>query len=109
MNSTINPYSTSTISTPPGLDMNVQNQYKQYKQDEKGNVSKKILPHTSEILQEYVSQLFINLMKVKQTIKNTENEPGVKQQDIQEIYNIIDDISQKITMELPNSIDKLYL
>lgn len=108
MNSANNPYSTST-SNAPSLNMDVTNQYKQHKQDEQLHIAKKALPHPSEILNEYVSELYIDLLKIKQTIKNTENEPNIKQEDINEIYSIIDEIAQKITMELPNSIDKLYL
>jgi len=108
MNSANNPYSTST-SNAPSLNMDVTNQLKRYKHDERLNISKKILPYPSEALQEYVSELYIDLLKIKQTIKNTEDEPGIKQEDINEIYSIIDEIAQKITMELPNSIDKLYL
>jgi hypothetical protein len=108
MNSANNPYSTTTTNSP-SLNMDVTNQFKQYKQDEKLHASKKVLPHPSEVLQEYVSELYIDLLKIKQTIKNTENEPGIKQEDINEIYSIIEEIAQKITMELPNSIDKLYL
>lgn len=109
MNSANNPYSTSTISTPPTLDMNVQKQYERHKSEEGSHMSAKRLPHPSESLEEVVSQLFPILINVKNIIKKTENEPNVNEESVKEIYSIIDHLSQTITFDLSKAIDKLYL
>lgn len=109
MNSANNPYSTSTLTTAPSLDMNVQNQYMRHKQEEQGHMAGKKMPHPSESLEEVVSQLFPILISIKNIIKNTENEPKVDKESVKEIYDIIDHLNQTITFDLSKAIDKLYL
>lgn len=109
MNSVNNPYSTYATNANPMLNMNVQNQIKVQQKEEAGQKSHKVLPHTAEPLKEEISQMYINLMKIKHVIIQTEKEPNVKGDDIADILNVIDEIGQKITMDLSNSIDKLYI
>jgi hypothetical protein len=109
MNSGTNPYSTYSTNAAPNLNMNVQNQIKVQQKDEEGQKSSKILPHTAESLKEYLSQMYVSLMEVKHIAIQTEKEPGVKKEDIEEVLQIVDEIGQKITMDLSNSIDKLYI
>lgn len=109
MNSVNNPYSTYATNAAPKLNMDVQGQLKVQQKDEEGQKSSKILPYTAEPLKEVISQMYIDLMKVKHFVLQTEREPGVKQEDVEDILSVIDEIGQKITMDLSNSIDKLYL
>jgi hypothetical protein len=111
MNSANNPYSTTTLNTPPTLDMSVQNQYMQHKQDEQGHMADKKQPFTAESLQEYISELYFTLTDIRKAIKHTENEDSAKnkQGDIEEIYKIIDTIGSLSLIDLPKAIDKLYL
>jgi len=109
MNSANNPYSTSTISTTPTLDMNVHKQYARHKEEEKSHISAKQLPHPSVVLQEQLSQLFPILMNIRNTVKKTEDEPNVDKDSIEKIYSVIDHLGQTITFDLSKAIDKLYL
>ena len=111
MNSANNPYSTTTLNTPPTLDMSVQNQYMQHKKDEQGHMADKKQPFTAESLQEHISQLYYTITYIRGAIKQTEKEDSAKnkQSDIEEIYKIIDNISSLSLIDLPNAIDKLYL
>lgn len=109
MNSSTNPYSTHASNSAPNLNMDVTNQLKNHQQEEMQQKSQKNLPFTSETLEEDLSQMYINLMKVRKTIDTTGNEPGVDKEAIEEALKVIDEIGQKITLDLSLCIDKLYL
>lgn len=109
MNSSNNPYSTYASNAAPNLNMDVTNQFKNQQKEEIQQKSPKNLPFTGETLKEDISQMYINLMKVRKSIDTTSNEPNVDKQAIEEALKVVDEIGQKITLDLSLSIDKLYL
>lgn len=109
MNSANNPYSTYASNSAPELNMDITVQLKRSQHEEALQKSQRTLPFTGDKLGEEISQLFINLMKIKKTIDITSNEPNVDKQAIDEALEVIDDITRRITIDLPLYIDKLYL
>ena len=109
MNSSTNPYSTHASNAAPTLNMDISSQFKANKKDEMAQKSHKELPFTGESLKVYLGQMYINLMDVKRAIDSTGNEPNTNMQDIEETLQVIDEIAQKITVDLSLCIDKLYL
>jgi hypothetical protein len=109
MNSATNPYSTHASNAAPSLNMDISNQFKVHQKEEMEQKSQKNLPFTSETLKEDLSQMYITLMKVKKAIDLTGQEPKADKQDIEEALKVVDQIGQKITLDLSLCIDKLYL
>ena len=107
MNSTTNPYSTHAANAAPSLNMDVSDQFKVHQKEEMEQKSPKNLPFTAETLKEDLSQMYISLMKVKKAIEYTKNEPKTNKQAVNDAFKIIDDMGQKITMDLSTCIDKL--
>lgn len=109
MNSSTNPYSTHASNATPKLNMDVTKQLKTHQEEENEQKSQKNLHFTSETLKEDMSQMYINLTKVRKAINATANEPNVDEQAIEDALTVIDEIARKITIDLPLCIDKLYL
>lgn len=109
MNNTTNPYSTNLVSTPPRQSMDISQQKKVHEREEAKGKSNKVMPHPAATLQQSVSDLFIKLMEIKQIIRNTANEPNVATSSTAAALDIIDKISEEITITLPAALDKLYL
>jgi hypothetical protein len=109
MNSETNPYSTYATNASPNLNMDVSSQSKVHQKDDMMQKSVKNLPFTSETLKEDLSQMYIYLMKVKKAINLTEQEPTTDKQAISDALDVIDEIGEKITLDLSFCIDKLYL
>ena len=109
MNNTTNPYSTYASHATPKLNLDVTKQLKTHQEEENEQKSQKNLPFTSETLKEDMSQMYINLTKVRKAINATANEPNVDEQAIEDTLTVIDEIARKITIDLPLCIDKLYL
>jgi hypothetical protein len=109
MNSTTNPYSTHASNAAPNLNMDISNQFKVHQKEEQDQKASKTLPFTSESLKEHLSDMYISLLEIKKSLNLTEKEPKRNKQAIKDSLKIIDEIGQKITMDLSNCIDKLYL
>lgn len=109
MNSTTNPYSTHASNAAPTLSMDISNQLKVHQKEEQEQKAQKTLPFTSETLKDHLSDMYISLLEIKKCLNLTEKEPKRDKQAIKDSLKIIDEIGQKITMDLSNYIDKLYL
>jgi len=109
MNNETNPYATYASNAQPTLHMDVSDQLKVHQKDELAQNAPKVLPFTSETLTEYLSQIYMTLLQVKKCINLTEKEPKRDKQAIKDSLKIIDEIGQKITIDLPNTIEKLHL
>lgn len=109
MNISNNPYSTTFDSSPPKLNMDVSGQSIKYKDEEMMQKSPRNLPFTGEVLKEYLSVMYINLLSVKKAIDTTSKEPNTDQEAIEEALAVIKEIGQKITIDLSLCIAKLYL
>jgi hypothetical protein len=109
MNSSTNPYATYATNAQPKLHMDVADQLKNHQKEEQEKQSPKILPFTSETLKERVGDMYIALLEIKKCINLTEKEPKRDKQAVKDALKVIDEIGQKITMDLSNYIDKLYL
>lgn len=109
MNSTTNPYSTHASNAAPSLNMDVSNQFKVHQKEEMDQKSPRSLPFTTDTLKEDLSQMYISLMKVKKAMEYTKNEPKTNKQAINDAFKVIDEIGQKITMDLSSCIDKLMV
>jgi hypothetical protein len=109
MNSTTNPYSTHASNSAPNLSMDMSDQFKVHQKEEQEQKAPKALPFTGETLKDHLYKMYEALLEVKRCIDLTANEPKRNKQAIKESLNIIQTIGQKITLDLPNAIDKLYL
>ncbi|WP_396180124.1 hypothetical protein [Flavobacterium sp.] len=109
MNSTTNPYSTHASNSAPNLSMDVSDQFKVHQKEEQEQKAPKTLPFTAETFKEHLSDMYGSLIEIKKGLNRTEKEPKRDKQAIKDASKIIDDIAQKITMDLSNCIDKLYL
>lgn len=109
MNSTTNPYSTHASNSAPNLSMDISDQFKVHQKEEREQKAPKTLPFTSETLKEHLSEIYVSLLEIQKCLNLTEKEPKRDKQAIKDASKIIDDIAQKITMDLSNCIDKLYL
>lgn len=109
MNSSNNPYATYATNAQPKLHMDVAEQLKNHQKDEQVNKAPKVLPFTCEDLKEHLSSIYTSLLEVRKCINLTENEPKRDKQAIKDAQKIIDVIGQKVTIDLSNCIDKLYL
>lgn len=109
MNNETNPYATYASNVQPKLHMDIGDQLKVHKDEERYHQAPKTLPFTGETLTEYLSQMYMILVEVKKCIDLTEKEPKRDKQAIKESLAIIETIGQKITLDLPNAIAKLEL
>jgi hypothetical protein len=109
MNNVNNPYATYSTDAAPKLHMDISDQFKAHQKEELEQKAPKILPHPAEKpLIEITSEMYINLMKMRDIINKTEAEPKRNKEATKQILSIIDEIGRKIT-ELYVPIDKLYL
>jgi len=109
MNSTTNPYSTHASNSAPNLSMDISDQFKVHQREEREHKAPKTLPFTAETFKDHISDIYDSLIEIKKGLNFTEKEPKRDKQAIKDASKIIDDIAQKITMDLSNCIDKLYL
>jgi hypothetical protein len=103
------PYSTTTQTAAPALDMDVTNQIKQYKEEEKEHAAPRELPFTLTDSMEHVSAAYISLLKLRQSLAKTSQEPNANNAAIKKAQDTIDSAVKKIVIDLPNDLDKLYL
>ena len=109
MNSTTNPYSTHASNSAPNLSMDISDQFKVHQREEQEQKAPKTLPFTAETFKDHISDIYDSLIEIKKGLNLTEKEPKRDKQAIKDASKIIDDVAQKITKDLSNCIDKLYL
>ena len=109
MNSETNPYATYASNVQPKLHMDIGDQLKVHKNEERYHQAPKTLPFTAETFKDHISDIYDSLIEIKKGLNLTEKEPKRDKQAIKDASKIIDDVAQKITMDLSNCIDKLYL
>jgi hypothetical protein len=89
--------------------MDISDQFKVHQREEQEQKAPKTLPFTAETFKEHLSYIYGSLLEIKKGLNRTEKEPKRDKQAIKDSLKIIDEIGQKITIDLPNTIEKLHL
>lgn len=103
------PYQTTFTSALPRLDMEVNSQFERNKQEEQTHMAPDIHPYTINSVKENISQIYGILRQLHKTVESTRQEPKINNQALDTIEAIIQDISKKILIDIPEQVDKLKL
>lgn len=102
-------YSTQFLSAPIQREYNPDNQIKAQKKEEEGQMAPKITPFTMDAAQQMLGDMYVKLAQFRTAVRNTENLPDSNPSDFTNLYKLIDDIGEKILIDIPREVDKVLI
>lgn len=109
MNGPNNPYSTTSLTNSPQLTMDVSTQIAKNREDEQQTKAPQTLPFTLDAANQVLGDMYMTLLQFKTMIQQTETEPKINKQALQNLVSCIDGIGQEILITIPENLDKLKL
>jgi hypothetical protein len=103
-----NPYNVG-IATNPKLDFDASSQLSKYKDEEATHIAPQVLPFVFDGTHEFIGNLYKSLLDLRSLIINAEKNPQVNNKYTHPILGVIDDIGNKVLMDIPEMLDKLQL
>ena len=101
-----NPNKVGTASTPVLDNDDGSSQMKRYKEEEKNQKAPKILPHEMQMFVEVLSQVFVDMTKLRGMLNQAKNKPNVNQRFVTQLVDKIDKVNQGV-LEISEDLDKL--
>lgn len=102
-------YSTQFLSAPIKREFNPDNQIRAQKNDEKEQMAPKITPFTLDASKQMLGDMYVKLAAFRSMVKKTENLPDSNPNSFIELYKLIDDIGEKILIDIPREVDKVLI
>lgn len=107
MNSTGFPYSVGIAQAPIYSNDDIGPQMEIKKEEEKASKSPPILQHSLDCIIPILGNLYVSLLQIKGFLEQAKQDPNAVPQKVQALQTIIDDINQKIVVEIPQHLDIL--
>lgn len=100
-----NPNKVGTASTPILDNDDGGSQMKKYKDEEKQQKASKIMPHEMQMFVDVLGQVFVDLTRLRNMLKQAENKPNINQRFLRQLTKKIDDVNSNV-IDISNDLDK---
>ena len=100
------PYSTGPEQNPINFHMNVEDQFKKYKEDQEFQKAPPILPHELEKLTEVLGNTFVCLAELRTMLANASKNPEINKASLSNIISKIDNINE-LVLDIPDDLSKI--
>lgn len=109
MNNTGFPYSVGVAQAPIMHDNNANAHLNIAAEEEAKSKADPILPYSLEQTNQILGNVFVSMLQIKQIISLAENDPSVNTKHLEDLIQLIDEINQKITIDIPQQLEILAL
>jgi len=102
-----NPYSIGIAQSPIYNNDNISNGLAIRDEENLKSRAPEILPYALSQITDILGDVFVGLTQIKGMLATAEQDPNVNPHKLQELQELIDDVNQRITINIPEYLELL--